>query len=443
MDPELQTILEKERKLLEEAEVPIATVSATAFDQIGEEYAYKFKREEIVFSRAHYSQALSLLVTAAHSDKTFWFVDPTNFVAAEDWQKVVMTEKIAEAVARHELLKKIKGIIDTRAREKLPISDAIKEPLLFFFQNVTRPIASFHYETGNLLVDAGKTVLQAVTDPHVRPQYLKNADKNNLSFAVFDDKTKIELLEGAQRERKTLDADRVHVTGPPVDPRIVEARKTKSVDKFVERFTHPSPIEASLRLGITTGGLGTNKGEIELILNQPLPHLPATPPRIQLVCYAGTHEDFAAMFGLFANAHQIAVGNEFDQTATYRILRGNNIMDANEKLVSWMFPWADGVITKPSGDMAYDSAAAGCFLLLMEPWGEWEERIQETFEQKGIARRANPETFQSQLKALEQPALHDHETWFAHAIEQALNLDTLFLSGAQNILNTLLTLQKV
>src|SRR3989338_5004697 len=142
MEHNFQQIIQKERTFLEEAEVPIATVSATYFDQIEEQYAYKFRREEIVFSRAHYSQALSLLVTAAHSDKTFWFVDPTNFVAAEDWQKVVMTEKIAEAVARHELLKKIKGIIDTRAREKLPISDAIKEPLLFFFQNVTRPIAS-------------------------------------------------------------------------------------------------------------------------------------------------------------------------------------------------------------------------------------------------------------------------------------------------------------
>ena len=114
-------------------------------------------------------------------------------------------------------------------------------------------------------------------------------------------------------------------------------------------------------------------------------------------------------------------------------------MDANEKLISWMFPWADGVITKPSGDMAYDSAAAGCFILAMEPWGEWEERILETFEQRGVARRATHETFESQLKALETPAIHNQETWFTHAIESALNLDPLFLSGAENIFNTLLS----
>src|SRR3989344_1321337 len=102
MDEELKTILDKERKLLGEAELPIASVSATFFDEIEEQPAYQFKREEIVFSRAHYSQALSLLIAAGEAKKSFWFVDPTNFVAAEDWQKVLVTEKIAEAVARHE-----------------------------------------------------------------------------------------------------------------------------------------------------------------------------------------------------------------------------------------------------------------------------------------------------------------------------------------------------
>ena len=438
MDEELKTILDKERKLLEEAEVPIATVSATFFDQIEEQHAHQFKREEIVFSRAHYSQALSLLIAAGEAKKSFWFVDPTNFVAAEDWQKVLVTEKIAEAVARHETLKKLKDIIDTRARDKLPISDAIKDPLLYLFENVKRPIASFHYETGNLLAEAGKTVLQAVTDPHVRPQYLKNADKETLHYAVFDDKTKIEMLEGAQREGKKLHPDRVVVTGPPVDPRIVEARKNKSPASLADRLSRNQP----LKLAITTGGLGTNKGEIETILKQLSPLLTSTPPRIQLVCYAGTHEDFAGMFGLFADGIKVKVGNEYDPDATYRILRGMGIMDANEKLVNWMFPWADGVITKPSGDMAYDSAAAGCFLLLMEPWGIWEERIQETFEQRGVARRATPETFESQLQALVEPAIHEHETWFTHAVEQALKLDPIFLYGAKNILDTLLSLGK-
>lgn len=437
MENNLQQILAKEKSLLQEAEVPIATVSATYFDQIEEKHSYNFDREEIVFSRAHYSQALSLLIAAGMEGHTFWFIDPTNFVCAEDWHKVLATEKIAETIARHETLKKIKDLIDTRARNKLPISDAIRDPLLHLFKDVSRPIASFHYETGNVLIESGKFVLQAVTDPHVRPQYLKFADNPNILYAVFDDKTKVEMLEAAQRENKKLDADRVHVTGPPVDPRIVEARESKSVKKFLNRLNN----NGKLRLGISTGGLGTNKGEIETILKQLIPHLTSNPPTIQLVCYAGTHEDFAAMFGLFAQDNNIPVGNEDDPDAVYRILRGSGITDANEKLIWWLFPWADGIITKPSGDMAYDSAAAGCFLLTMEPWGEWEERIQETFEQRGVARRATPEAFESQLKALLTPAIHDHETWFTHAIESALKLDPIFLNGASNILKTLLSLR--
>ncbi len=436
MDQEFQQILEKERELLEQVEVPITTVSATYFDQIEQEHAYQFNREEVVFSRAHYSQALSLLVQASFSDKTFWLDDPTNFVAAEDWQKVVMTEKIAEAVARHDLLKKLKDLVDTRARNKLPISEAIREPLLYLFKNVTRPIASFHYETGNVLIEAGKTVLQAVTDPHVRPQYLKNVDNPKLHYAVFDDKTKIEILEGTAREGKKLHPDRVHVTGPPVDPRIVFARDEKSAGKLTDRLK----AGGKLRLAITTGGLGTNRNEIETILRQLVPYINNEKPTIQLVCYAGTHEDFASMFGKFAVDNNISVGNESDPDAMYRILRGDNIMDANEKLVDWMFPWTDGIITKPSGDMAYDGAAAGCFLLCMEPWGVWEERILETFEQRGVARRATPETFDSQLQALGTPAIHEQETWFSHAIESSLRLDPLFTSGAQNILESLLSL---
>src|SRR3989337_1743828 len=113
MDDELKTILDKERKLLEEAEVPIATVSATFFDQIEEQYAYKFGREEIVFSRAHYSQALSLLIAAGEAEKACWFGDPTSGAAAEDGHKVLLTKKKAEAVPRHDLLKKVKDLMDT------------------------------------------------------------------------------------------------------------------------------------------------------------------------------------------------------------------------------------------------------------------------------------------------------------------------------------------
>jgi hypothetical protein len=60
------------------------------------------------------------------------------------------------------------------------------------------------------------------------------------------------------------------------------------------------------------------------------------------------------------------------------------MVDANENLIKYMFPWAHGVITKPSGDMAYDSAAAGCFLMFLSPWGKWEENVQRVFVNNGV-----------------------------------------------------------
>ena len=62
--------------------------------------------------------------------------------------------------------------------------------------------------------------------------------------------------------------------------------------------------------------------------------------------------------------------------------------------------------------------------------GKYSFGIGDRFGQQGIA----------QLKALETPAIHNHETWFTHAIESALALDPLFTSGANNILKTLLNI---
>ena len=56
---------------------------------------------------------------------------------------------------------------------------------------------------------------------------------------------------------KRVDPDRIIVTGPPVDPRIIAARKKKN----------PFLLKRPLRLCITTGGLGTNKDEIHEILH--------------------------------------------------------------------------------------------------------------------------------------------------------------------------------
>src|SRR5690606_29454411 len=132
-------------------------------------------------------------------------------------------------------------------------------PILQLTEHIDKPILSLHIAAGNILAAQGKTVMQVITDPHVREEYLQNAENEHFFYCVFDEATKIEALEKAAFLKKELDPNRVIVTGPPIDPRIVAARKNKQAWR-----TGP------LKICLTTGGLGTNTYEIRTILKQVL-----------------------------------------------------------------------------------------------------------------------------------------------------------------------------
>lgn len=419
-DLELPQTLHEDRHRLEEAEVPIVTISATFRQEIAEHLGERPKAglEEAVFSRAHFSMAIAVFEQAVRQGFSAWLIDPTNYVSRGDWKKILFTEGIAETVARSPFLKKIKDFIDTFARSKLPISQAVKAPLKYVTYRTKRPIISLHYESGNLLAAQGKKVVQVVTDPHVRVSYLLEAHRPNITFAVFDEGTRKEFLSKARKMKKNVDAQRVAVTGPPVDPRVVAAREDKRLADFKERPLH---------LAITTGGLGTNKGEIKKILHQVMPLVKKG--QLKLVLYAGTHPDFKEMFKKAARRYAIKVGRANNADAAVRIIYHPNIVETNKQLIDYVFPWADGFVTKPSGDMAYDAVGAGCFILSLNPWGEWEENIERIFADLGILQKAKPRSFAGQLSLLLESG------WIEKAIGNALNIDKLFLRGAQEIVD--------
>ncbi|MEP7166735.1 MAG: hypothetical protein ABI758_02005 [Candidatus Woesebacteria bacterium] len=431
---ENNSLLLKDKKNLEQTPIPVVTVAASFRDELARYHGVKEYfgdvEDEVLFSRAHYSMALAALVCAwggiKPDPKKAWGVDPTNYVTRQDWGKLEFTEEVGQLMARNSFLKWVKDLIDTKVRQKLPITGAIATPLLMLFERVHRPILSFHYETGNLLIGAGKQVVQVVTDPHVRPQYLEHAERPTIRYCVFDEKTRTDMLELAEVMGKDLDPKRVVVTGPPVDPRIVAARKKKSPTAYTKR-----PV----RLVITTGGLGTNKKEIETCFRSLAPLLRHA--KIQLIVYVGVHEDIREMIHQIAKQEGIPTAEKHHVEAPLRIFHSPHIVQANEMLIQYAFPWADGFITKPSGDMAYDAAAAGCFLLTLEPWGEWEHNIRDIFEQRGISRRAIPEKLQEQLDSL--LTAHGSPAWAETAIGNALALPKLFTEGIQNILDQMPT----
>lgn len=417
-DLALPRTLHEDRHRLEQVEVPIVTVSASFHADIAKNlHEHTRQKGEIVFSRAHYSMAVAILEGARRQNLSAWLVDPINYLSKDQWQRLERIELVGQLTARTPILKKIKDIFDTFIRKQVPLRGAIDKPLEYVAANVGKPIISVHYESGNFLARHGKKVLQIVTDPHVRPHYLFEAGRPNIAFAVFDEATKKSFFENASLQNLKLPQNKVIVTGPPVDPRIIEKRKGKNADSYKKR---------GLRLAITTSGLGTNYGEIKQVLEHLLPVLAER--KMEILLYASTHLDFYKMFYELGAKNSLPIGDE-NSKLPLRIIYDESIIAANQKLIDSAFGWADGFITKPSGDMAYDAVAAGCFLLTLSPWGEWEENIFDIFSRLGIAKAVDADNLVEQLDSLEQ------ENWFSRAINNALNIDEIFLTGAKNIVD--------
>lgn len=433
LDPTLEKLYIDDQKVLAGTKIPIITVSGTYREDLKGMHGLPENEtlNDVVFSRAHFSMAVGI-ATQAWGDKIdpkkAWLADPTNYVSQKNWGSIQMTENIGKAIARHDVLKNLKAMVDKFGRKKLPILDSITPPLLYLTQHIKGPILSLHIATGNILAEHGKTVVQVITDPHVRYDYLTHADKPNLYFCVFDQATKDDFLEKASLMGQKANADHVIVTGPPIDPRIIACREKKNPWR-----------SGVLKLCLTTGGLGTNKSEILHVLEQLLPELRRHDPRYRLLIYAGTHADIVKDVREMAQSHHVAIGKLTDRSADLRVIYHPQILDANELLIRYGFPWAHGFITKPSGDMAYDAMASGSFLLTLEEWGEWEHNIREIFEQKGVSREAVIEQMPAQLESLTSAQNQTH-SWVERAMLNAFGIDKLFLHGSKEILKAFQTI---
>jgi len=480
---ELQKIYQVDKKLLEQTQVPIMTVSASFREDLKglHHQDENDTTTDIVLSRAHYSMALGVAIQAWGNKidpKKAWLVDSTNYVTNQAFRSVVLTDFIGKTVARWPILKSLKDMVDKFGRSKMPILDNVTPPTIYLSSNVKKTILSFHIVTGNILATEGKKVVQMITDPHVRSDYLENAHLANMRFLVFDEATKKAFFTLAEKLGKKIPKDQIKdkviVTGPPVDPRIVACNHNKEV------WNNNKP----LKICLTTGGIGTNKTEIKSILEQLLPILKQQASgrktdlaRIQLMLYAGTHKDIMDMAVKIAKENNclyqlisphdpanfaingfIRATNHSDnselETAKFTILYHPQIVDANELLIQKAFPWADLFISKPSGDMAYDAVVSGAALLTLKEWGEWEYNVRAVFEKNGTALPADVDHIVAQLIAITQtgdsafqanrlssanrpvPDLKETKqiSWLTQAMKNSKQLDHIFYEGAKNIL---------
>lgn len=418
-DLDLKNAIHEERHLLEKAEVPIVTVSATFRKELADKYkSIVHTASDVVYSRGHYSMGEAVRAQALLMGKTTHLSDPTNFASKKNWKKIEFTESIGLLVARYKALKWLRNKADVVMRGKLPIKEAITEPLLYLTGNTPNPIISMHYETGTILSKSGKVVLQAVTDPHVHHQYLDALPSSTITYAVFDEETRSSFFTLAKKNKKEIREDQVVVTGPFVHPAIVE------IGKKEKKIAKGEPVN----IAITTGGLGTNFEEIKRVLESFSPLL-APPEKVRLFLFASTHSDFRNYFEEYAKRNNVRIGDIDDEEARIRILYDDSIIDANENLIKHMFPWAHGVITKPSGDMAYDAAAAGCFLLFLSPWGEWEKNVSAVFIKRNIGFNLSTDDSYNHFLKLQK------EGKLEAAMKNAHKLPSLFRDGCKNLIN--------
>jgi hypothetical protein len=110
------------------------------------------------------------------------------------------------------------------------------------------------------------------------------------------------------------------------------------------------------------------------------------------------------------------------------------IIDANELLIRNAFSWADGFITKPSGDMAYDAVASGAFLLTLQEWGDWENNIRAKFKAHNVAQVADSKNILKQLREITRK--NSHGVWASRAMRKTRKIETEdphFRKGLKNI----------
>lgn len=432
-DSSLTGAFSQDKEFLKKTALPIITVSAVTAEDVKASHNLpnNNQKKDIVFSRAHFSMPLAVAKTIwinKVKPESAWIVDPTNYVSSKEYVKVASTELIGKTIARNSFLRWLKESIDKFGRKKLPIIGSIINPLLFLTQEVQKPFLSFHITAGNILLQQGKNVLQVITDPHVRADYLQYANNPNLSWCVFDEATKVELLEKASLLDTPVEESRIYVTGPPIDPVIVKAGSKKQPWR-----------SGNLKLCLTTGGLGTNSNEILAICSQLMPKLAHSNnfqeglPPLQLLVYCGTHEDLYRKCVKLAQNFQLSPASLVQTSAPLRIIYHPQLTDANNLLLNYGFPWAHGFITKPSGDMAYDAVASGCFLLTLEEWGEWEHAIRQRFEVLGVARRAQARQIIDQLRVLTS-AQGRAQSWVESAQRAALTQAKLLAQGSKNII---------
>lgn len=357
------------------SDFPILTASQIGLDP-----------DTLAASRAHDSLAVAF-GRRLSGDGGYPVADLGRILPEKDFRDMYGMVKSGRKLAGSRILSKARIAVEPVLRHVVDIERYFRDISPFFLGGLEvkgRPITTFHYAVGNAvsaeLIRRGRfdlPVIHFITDPYVHETYFKYATEPFTYYFTFDEGTKAFLLKKGVKENK------IFVAGYPVSPHLEDY---DAASNSLDRYAY-NPGDW-LNVGVFTGGLGGNVGEILAVAGS------LDYSHQKGIFYCGTNPEIAdrLMRKLFKlGVDFIPVNDKLKPGQLETILSSKqavvvtgSTLEAMRRLSYEALNLSDIVATKPSADVGMEAALiSGKPVILFDDLGPHEKKIREMIREVG------------------------------------------------------------
>ncbi len=365
---------------LAKADIPVITIAGSP--QIG---GY--------LTMAHDSMMQAFLEAAEDKGIKAYGLDVLDFLTTEEERKGILDmAKLPRIVVRTEMGSRLlHNPIVQKLRGGLGFEEVLKDKILKLIDKVSKDkvIVTYHYGTAKTLVEAGYKVMIAVTDPSVELthngyfDFLTSENKERVFYGTMDKATK----EWFVKEINVFEKN-IKEVGCFVSPQMIKAGKEKIKNRDV-RWEKCTKGNEKFHISLFTGGLGTNFWEMRDAVLNFLCML--CKDKITVDVFFNTNSDL--------DKHLNDVLKKVGCDEDINIFSSKDKDKLNKKSIE-IFKKSDLVLTKPSGDKAFEAIASGAIPLFLFPLHPHEVVIREYVMNGGVGEIAKIEDLKEQVESI-------------------------------------------
>jgi hypothetical protein len=341
---------------------------------------------------AHDCMMRGFIHAAEQAGREVCGVDVLDYLTTtEEQDGLVDMAKLPRLVVRTEIGSQLlHNPVVQKMRGGLGFEEILKEKVLELVEKVDKEtvIVVFHYGVAKTLIEAGYSVLVAVTDPSAELthagyyDFLTEENKDKVCYGTMDQLTKEWLIENGGVKQENI-----REVGSFVSPKLVKAGKSK-VENRLKHWEECMNGEKKFHVGIFTGGLGTNFWEMRDVVLSLVPLVEEE--KLKISVFFNMNTDL--------RDHLKDILNKNDYTnKSIEVYASRDKDELNKKSIE-ILQAADLVFTKPSGDKAFETLAAGCIPMFLFPLHPHEVRIREYVYQTGVGIEAEEYHYLHQVK---------------------------------------------